>query len=315
MTKKYSHRILDGIPLSDISIETDQPTWHQIALSGEWKGHWMGVFALSEKTFSDIVSSHQNKKIATVVDYDHSSVFGGSSRAAGWVEALEPRGGELHAAIKWTDAAKQAIAAGEYRYLSPTITLKTKNRVTGEEGPPALHSVALTNVPFLHELPSVQLSNLLIDEEENMNELQVLVCAQLGLPPESGAEQIKAALIALQDPARSTEAVKALRDELNAMKAEASKRDASAAVERAFSEGKLVESQREWALNYACSSPEGFAQWASSAPATVPMKKVERSPEVAKQTSSVVALSDEQKKINAILGISDEDFLKFNEVK
>lgn len=272
----------------------------------------MGAFSLDDKVLSQIASSHGGKKIATVVDYDHSSVFHGSSRAAGWVEALDHRGNELHAAIRWTPAARDAIAAGEYKYLSPTITLKTKDRVTGEAGPPALHSVALTNVPFLHELPSVQLNNLLIEEEDDM-EFKQLVCSQLGLASDASEDQIKSALIALRDPANSPEAVLALRNELNAMKAEAAKNLALQAVERAFSDGKLIEAQRDWAVEYASSLPDGFAKWAASAPVQVPLQKVERSPEVAKKADSgVVALSDEQRKINQILGVSDEEFAKFN---
>lgn len=270
----------------------------------------MGAFSLDAKVLSNIAASNASKRIDTVVDYDHASVFGGSSRAAGWVRALDARGNELHAQIEWTDSAKSAIAAGEYKYLSPTILLKTKDRVSGKDGPPSLHSVALTNVPFLHELPSVQLNNLLVEEDDM--ELQTVVCQQLGVAADTSVDAIKAMLIDLTDPARSAEAVKALRDEVSSLKAELSKRDADALVEKAFSEGKLIECQREWARSYAETSPDGFKAWALNAPPIVPLKKVERDPEVSKKQDNTVALSDEQKRINALLGVSDDEFVKYN---
>lgn len=167
---KGEHRILDGQMIaaewSEGDGEAGNVAWHMVAVEGKWDGHWMGAFSLNRAMFDQMVLGFGASPIDTVVDYEHASVFGDrESPAAGWVKALERRelsDGQqtMWARVAWTSRAADYIRADEYRYLSPTIVFNARDRKSGKIGGARLHSVALTNVPFLHELPEVRLNSL-----------------------------------------------------------------------------------------------------------------------------------------------------------
>jgi phage I-like protein len=101
-----------------------------------------------------------------VIDYEHASespevALGGPVPAAGWLKAIDDRAdgaGILWGEAQFTDKARQMIAAGEYKYLSPYIDLAARDKETGEQQGATLTSVALTNRPFLEKLPAIALS-------------------------------------------------------------------------------------------------------------------------------------------------------------
>lgn len=101
-----------------------------------------------------------------VIDYEHASnspevALGGPVPAAGWLKAIDDRpdaNGVLWGEAQFTDKARQMIAAGEYKYLSPSIVLGARDKQTGEQQGATLISMALTNTPFLDKLPAIALS-------------------------------------------------------------------------------------------------------------------------------------------------------------
>jgi phage I-like protein len=72
------------------------------------------------------------------------------------------KGGEtryiLYGSYEPTDRARRLIKSREYRYVSAAFTTDYPDRKTGESQGLTLTSVALTNQPFLDELPEVWLS-------------------------------------------------------------------------------------------------------------------------------------------------------------
>lgn len=88
-----------------------------------------------------------------VVDYEHQTLLakenGQPAPAAGWFSRVVWREGEgLFAVdVKWTDKAKQMIAAREYRYISPVFSY---NAVSGQVE--RLLALGLTNNPALSGL-------------------------------------------------------------------------------------------------------------------------------------------------------------------
>ncbi|HEV2349023.1 MAG TPA: phage protease [Terriglobia bacterium] len=58
-----------------------------------------------------------------------------------------------------TPRARQLIESGEYRYISPAISWAGRDKRTGKMTGTTLTSVALTNRPFLEELPQIRLSD------------------------------------------------------------------------------------------------------------------------------------------------------------
>jgi phage I-like protein len=58
-----------------------------------------------------------------------------------------------------TERARQLLKSREYRYISPAIDWTALNKLTGKPQGTTLTSVALTNRPFLEELPQIRLSD------------------------------------------------------------------------------------------------------------------------------------------------------------
>lgn len=81
-----------------------------------------------------------------------------STVAAGWMLDVELRDDGPYALTKWTDRAREFIEKEELLYISPEFALDYQNRDTGKAQGPTLLGAALTNTPFLKELPAVAAS-------------------------------------------------------------------------------------------------------------------------------------------------------------
>jgi hypothetical protein len=62
------------------------------------------------------------------------------------------------AQIEWTPEAAQLISGGQYRFFSPAIDWNFPDKETGKSQGATLTSGALTNHPFLEELPPITLT-------------------------------------------------------------------------------------------------------------------------------------------------------------
>ena len=134
-------------------------TWNQIARIGEWAGHPQGAVRFTPQVFAEIVrnfAAHGNREIP--LDYEHSSerlpdnVATHGVPAPGWVTRLEVRNGgsELWALFKWVSAdAVRYVRTGQYRYVSPAVNFRARDKASGKPAGAKLTSVALTNHPFL----------------------------------------------------------------------------------------------------------------------------------------------------------------------
>lgn len=154
-------RALFGITGPDAETRS---SWSQIAKCGEWKGHPAGDFTITAEHLAAIVECFEAQQNPICVDYEHASTLEGEEApASGWVQRLELRaeGQELWGFIEWTERGANYIRAGEYRYLSPVIFFDAPLRDSGEEWPARIHSVAMTNVPFLDGMAALALSERL----------------------------------------------------------------------------------------------------------------------------------------------------------
>jgi len=123
------------------------------------KGGEDGDFVFNPESAKRIVEEFKKRGKDLVVDYDHSTVSDGSSHsgnapAAGWISDLEISPDGLYAIVKnWTPKGGERLTNGEYRYMSPVIQFD-KGKL-----PTALHSVALTNHPALHNTEALVAAN------------------------------------------------------------------------------------------------------------------------------------------------------------
>lgn len=197
--KKVSSLLaLAGIALEFAALKREDDkegkprTWIQVALQGRWLTHQSGPFAIDESVYRQLLANHARNEMERVVDYEHQTLHGVIAPAAGWIEGLEVRESTLWALVRWTPDAWAHIAKGEYRYVSPVIYWHAYDARTYEDMGAWLHSVALTNDPYLDGLKPIDMEmdgssmRLMVARrepvtEENMALLQVLA-ARLGVP-------------------------------------------------------------------------------------------------------------------------------------
>lgn len=91
------------------------------------------------------------------IDYDHGTYLRDDSRAAGWIHELKIAGGKLLARTEWVDRGAKAIAAREYRFLSPVFEFDPDDRYAPPEKQSGrvlyLTGAALVNNPALSMTP------------------------------------------------------------------------------------------------------------------------------------------------------------------
>jgi phage I-like protein len=166
---------------SDIALHGPSTQLREIAIAvpGSWvKGDHS--FSISSEDMSDMVRNFDKRKNGMIpIDFEHASEMpeiarGGAVPAAGWIHALrsgvrslEPGGSDagrgtsdcLTALVEWTPQAEEMLRTGQYRFFSPAIDWGAQDKDTGEPQGATLTSGALTNHPFLEELPPIMLSD------------------------------------------------------------------------------------------------------------------------------------------------------------
>lgn len=250
---------------------------------------------------ASLIAVAEAKQTPYVIDYEHqtlrSAKNGLPAPASGWFGKLEWREGEgLFAVdVEWTEAAATAIAAGEYRFISPVFLYDTDGRVT------TLINAALTNTPALDGMDEAMLAvaSLLAatsTEDSTMDELLEQLRWFLGLPLSATEEDILAELqklinkikaadsqaaaglawinglesnivaltaqVATPDPALWV-SVEVMNQAINQARATGDEQIAQLTlqqstdlIEAALSDGRLLPAQKDWANALAKSSPE-----------------------------------------------------------
>ncbi|MGH9355094.1 MAG: phage protease, partial [Terriglobia bacterium] len=134
-----------------------------VAVLGAWvKGDHS--FSISSEDLADMVRNFAKRKNdMIVIDYEHASeqpevAKGGPIPGAGWIHGLSANG-NLTALVEWTPQAEEMLRTGQYRFFSPAIDWGARDKETGEPQGATLTSGALTNHPFLEELPPIMLSD------------------------------------------------------------------------------------------------------------------------------------------------------------
>ena len=137
-------------------------------------------FSIGPKDLRDMVENFDKRKNEMlVIDYEHASeqpeiARGGPVPAAGWIHDLfinpsasstvATKNGKhedvLKALVEWTPEAHGLIESGKYRFFSPAIDWSARDKESGKPQGATLTSGALTNHPFLEELPPLMLTDL-----------------------------------------------------------------------------------------------------------------------------------------------------------
>lgn len=159
-----------------------------LAVTGRW-ARGTREFAITRADLDSIARNFSRRQNGEInVDYDHSSEMpevgaGGPVPSAGRIVKLDPPEvfGNSKSGIRntgpnsrvpspeprfilwgWyepTDRARRLIANREYRYISPAIDWAARSKSNGKPQGATLSTVALTNRPFLEEMPAIRLSD------------------------------------------------------------------------------------------------------------------------------------------------------------
>lgn len=309
-----------------------------------------GPWILRDKVHAEIVIAATGQMLGgcdLMADYDHQSHYakegvGIQAPAAGWTKRLYAGEDGIHAVVDWTPGAEAALAAREWRYISPDFRVsKTTREVT------RLVAISLTNQPNL-ELPALahQALDAVAGEDDNMTMISVsavALAAALALPVAGLNEAgVLAAIETLKTGSGETEtALAAILTELKlaadadtetvlaAVRANSAAPDPAqfvpkigfdqvnnrlrkleedrvlAMVDAAVAGGKVPPAMRDWALEL---GKKDEAQLCAYLDKAVPFQGNAQlggkpEPEPGK-------LSAEEKAICAMTGVSEADFLK-----
>ncbi len=149
-----------------------------VAVCGSWVKDGRH-FSITPQDLRDMMENFDKRKNEMlVIDYEHASeqpeiARGGPVPAAGWIHDvfIDHRASRAHvkngnhedvlkALVEWTPEAHGLIESGKYRFFSPAIDWSARDKETGKPQGATLTSGALTNHPFLEELPPLMLTDL-----------------------------------------------------------------------------------------------------------------------------------------------------------
>lgn len=296
------------------------PEWIEIIPAGPRvegrDGRWWNF-----NHIDDVIAGFVRQGAELVIDYEHATEImpHEAAPAAGWITALENRGGALWAKVDWTERASAMIAAREYRFLSPVFLFDP-----GTMEIAVLISAALTHRPNL-DLVALNTRHNPIQETPTMKDaIRKAICKTLGLKEEASDEAIQEAVDALDaDKAKALNAAHqpslekfvpradhdAVAEKLtaaNARIAELETGDAEAAVDAAIEAGKIAPANRNFYLASAKNDRAAFDTFVQGAQ-VLPQGEKTKPGDPGKDTP---ALDADQRAICAQLGISEEEFAK-----
>lgn len=194
------------------------------------------------KDANKVIDKFNSLKNKRVIDYEHQTLLskenGKPAPAAGWFAGLMyTKDGWFATGVEWTAAAKSAIEAKEYKYISAVFTHDKKGEITNIE------HASLTNNPAVDGMDEVvaaskQFFNL-NEEEMNVHITELLKKLEID-PKDATKEQVDTVLAKLsKESDNKDEAIIALQQEINELKAATTKKVKDDLISMAVKEQKI----------------------------------------------------------------------------
>ena len=279
------------------------------------------------------------------IDYDHAAErptnATQNTRAAGWIEEYSVHGPNnepgIWGRVDWTPEGAKAVAAREYRFISPSFAhTKDGNVITkifraGLINVPALEMMALASASQENTLDVKKLAAALglpdtatIDDVMNaiaaMRTGNTSMAAQLknvavaaGITGEKiGDNEIAAVCAKPRTPATGTEKISVaaqqriddLEKTVATLSATMSGNTAATEVNAAIAAGKITPAQKEWAVGYCSRDPAGFKTFIGNQPVILANGRVA----LTGGDAAKGELDEDQKSICAQLGVAEDKF-------
>lgn len=292
-------------------------------------GSFRAVDGRPEKLDAWVLTADDAQKIAAdlaalnrdlPIDYEHQILEakrnGQPAPAAGWIKRVGVRAegdapGLWAEEVVWTERARQMIAAGEYRYISPVFRFDPKTgRIT------ALLMAALTNHPGLDGLTDLQP----LTEDTPMPDSIAALREALGNPdpaidPAAAAvEALKAKDAEIARLKKEVEAVQAaavpmsehakLQAELAALSARVEADERARLIEAGLADGRILPAQKDYWSQQPIAALKAWLEVAQPVAALTG----QQSGEVAPNANKTAALSAEAEHLCRIAGWTPEVF-------
>ncbi|PIE13819.1 MAG: hypothetical protein CSA70_03640 [Rhodobacterales bacterium] len=258
-----------------------------------------------------------------LVDYDHLSSFmpedNGDSTAAGWIEGLEVRNGEVWAKVSWTVRAAEQIAGREWRFVSPEFLVSKRTKEITK-----LSALSLVNRPAF-EMTALARSKITTDGD---TEMLKEIAKALGLSETASEQDVLAAIVAKNTELETARAAQitpspdkyvpradydvqraradAAEDKVKELEDEALGDEVDAMITAAAEAGKIAPASKEHYTALAKSSPEDMQKvkdLIGSLPAITAPSDLD-----GKDPGKGGTLTEEQKELCAQMGLSEEDY-------
>lgn len=278
-TSEDDHHFLEkalAFQVEEVGGQLTAPEWMQIFPAGPEVATMDGrSFKLSDPE-AFVLAQNISAATPIMVDYDHLSHYlpedGGDQTAAGWIEELEVRDGQVWAKVAWTIRAAKQIAEREYRFVSPEFMINKKTKEITK-----LDAVALVN------RPAFQMSALARKNTKHNGDPDMKAIAKaLGLPDDATEAQILTAIAGQQSELATAKAAKTTpsttefmpradydsvlarattaEEELAEVKKTARKDEIEAVIAGAVTAGKIAPASKTHYVNIALASDEGFEE-------------------------------------------------------
>lgn len=293
-----------------------------------------------------LIDRARSRQDAFVIDYEHQTLHternGQPAPAAGWIRpaSLEWRDDGLYATdIQWTDRARELIAGGEYRYLSPVFSY---DQTTGEVFD--LVMAAVTNhagIDGLDDLTARAAARFSFDDLQEGNQVNEKLLKLLGLAQGATEEQIEAAIVALKakadaaqaaqeelnatktalaaakaevgkvDPAKYVpiDAVNELQKEVAALRAQVDGREVDELVATALEDGRLVPAMEGWARDLGKTNIAALKSYLEAATPIAALKGTQTGGQGPRDKDGT-GLTDVQLAVCRQMGVSPEEYKK-----
>lgn len=171
------------------------PDWIHLIPAGTFTGEdGRGPYTLSDAA-RVIAQSLPAGGRPIPLDYNHAAhhaaTTGGPAPAAGWITQLEGRENGIWGKVEWTANGRKAVAAREYRFISPGLRTDPDKHVT------AIVSAALCNMPNFGELTHLNARkrhDAPATPDVRLEHFLGRICQILKMPPASTDEQVLAAI-------------------------------------------------------------------------------------------------------------------------
>lgn len=248
----------------NLSTEDGKEKFQEIIREGNWSNSYK-QFDVTKSHLEDFVKNFK----ANVLRNSDNTIqfnFGHNSwgEASGWITELKIEKGQdgkfvLLGKVKWTSEAKKKIQEGAWKFVSAEISWEYKDQETEKVTKNVLTGAALTNIPFVKGMKSVEASESHQSENAHLQTKQetniILSNTQMELSEQLAAEQQKNAQLseelseAKTKLAESQASEKAAKTELSEKLSAIRKEKEEGRVASLLSEAKILPAEKEETLS------------------------------------------------------------------